>query len=103
MFRESAGVVSAAIAIIVAVLLTAAALGIGMEDANARMTPRVTSLIVGLALVPVLAITLSVYLWAIPHRRRVAGIIGRVLFTLVALAISAYSLVYALFMAFFVG
>lgn len=84
----------------VALLLLAAYFGIWMEGAFLHPTPRINALTVGLAFVPVPALSWITYLWARTRPSRFLDIAFRILLSCVLLVGIGYAV---LFLAFFVG
>ena len=89
--------------VLIAALLVAARLDIGMEGAWLHPTPRINSLSLGLGFVPLLTLSVAALLW-IPMRLE-GGVAraARVLATLALVAIGVGCASLAFFLAFFVG
>ena len=87
----------------VALLLLAAYLGIWMEGAFLHPTPRINALTVGLAFVPVPAVSWITYIWARTRPSRFLDIVFRIVLSCVLLIGIGYAVFAALFLAFFVG
>ena len=87
----------------VALLLLAAYFGIWMEGAFLHPTPRINALTVGLAFVPVPALSWITYLWARTRPSRFLDIAIRIVLSCVLLVGIGYAVFAALFLAFFVG
>jgi hypothetical protein len=101
--REIAVSISVLLAVLVAALLIAAALNVGMAGAYLHPTPRVNSMTVGLGLVPFLALSLTAVVW-LPPRKGAGGVmLLRVLGTIALLGVGAVCGSMSLFLAFFVG
>jgi hypothetical protein len=89
--------------VIVAVLASAAALGIWMEGANLHPTPRINAFTVGLGIVPIPVLAWIVYLWVRTRPDGFLDIALRIVIS-VALAVGAYYCFgIAMFAAYFVG
>jgi hypothetical protein len=88
---------------LVCILLLAARLDLWMEGAYLHPTPRINALTVGLALVPVPVLAWIVFLWTRPKLGSLPGLVARAVLSCLLLALAGYSLLIALFMAFFVG
>ena len=89
--------------VIVAGLLTSAALGIWMEGANLNHTPRINAFTVGMWIVPFPVLAWIVYVWTRSRPGRLIDIADRVIVS-VALAAGAYFCWgIGMFAAFFVG
>ena len=87
----------------VSALLGAAALGIWTENLHFHPTPRINSLTVGLGLIPVPTVAWVVYIWT---RKPTDGILDIALRVVISGSLAAavyYSLLTALFFAFFVS
>ena len=87
----------------VAVLLLAAYFGIWMEGANLHPTPRINALTVGLAFMPVPALSWITYVWARTRPSRFLDILFRIVVSCVLLIGTGYCVFAAMFLAFFVG
>ena len=88
---------------VVAALLGAAALNIGVENMHFHPTPRINTFTVGLGLVPVAALGWIVFMWARKPLDGFLDVLLRVVLT-VGLLVGVYNAVgFALFAAFFVG
>jgi len=89
--------------VIVAALLTSAALGIWMEGANLNHTPRINAFTVGMGIVPFPVLAWIVYVWTRSRPGRLIDIAVRVIVS-AALAAGAYFCWgIGMFAAFFVG
>ena len=89
--------------VIVAALLTAAALGIWMEGANLHPTPRINAFTVGLGMVPIPVLAWIIYLWIFTRPEGFLDIVLRLIIS-GALAVGAfYCCAMAFFAAYFVS
>ena len=101
--REIAVSISLLLTVLVAALLIAAALNVGMAGAYLHPTPRVNSMTVGLGLVPFLALSVSAVIWLPPRRGSGVALSMRVLGTIALLGVGAVCGFMSFFLAFFVG
>ena len=89
--------------VVVAALLTAAALGIWMEGAYGNGTPRINAYTVGMGIVPIPALAWIIYLWIFT---RPSGFFDIALRTIISVAVAVgavYCWFMGMFMALFVG
>jgi len=100
---RGAFLVAATGSLVVAVLLVAAYFGVWMEGAYLHPTPRINALTVGLAFVPIPAISWIAYVWARTRPSRFLDIIFRIVVSCVLLIGMGYCVFAAMFLAFFVG
>lgn len=89
--------------VVVAVLLGAAALDIGVENMRFHPTPRINTLTVGLGLVPVAALAWVVFLWTRKPLDGFFDIVFRLVVTCGLLEGTYYSVLTALGAAYFVS
>ena len=89
--------------VVVAAILTAAALGIWMEGANGNHTPRINALTVGMGIMAVPAFAWIVYLWSFARPRGFFDIALRIVVSVTLVVGAIYCWFYAMISALFVG
>ena len=95
--------IAAAGSAVVAMLLGAAALDIGVENMRFHPTPRISTFTVGLGLFPVVALAWIVFLWTRKPLDGFFDVLLRLVITGGLCEGAYYSLTLALFAAYFVG
>ena len=85
------------------VLLAGGAIELWMGGTYSNHTPRINALSVGFGIVPLVALTWSLYLWTRTSAPGILGYVVRVVISCLLLLISAYCVFAAMFIAFFVG
>jgi len=87
----------------VSALLMAAYFGIWMRGANLHPTPRINAFTVGLAFVPVPALSWIIYLWTRTRPSRFLDLFFRIVVSCALVIGAGYCVLMAMFAALFVG